>query len=498
MALSQSQFIELRLDWLPNPAEAIPHIAGLLACSPGAVVQATCRRKPNGGEFAGSVEDQLRILQRAVQAGCRLVDVEIETAEDALDSPRQLLLDELRERAGVIVSFHDFHGTPPLPPVVKRLLRIPADIYKLVPTAVEQTDVVRLLDELASLTAKEQGRWVGFAMGQVGVPSRVLALSRGSAFIYAAPASPDPISLAAPGQLDADLLRRRFRADRITTKSKLLGVLGNPVKHSIGTAVHNTSLAALNVDAVYLPLQSEDVREFRKAALNYPLAGFSITSPHKQAILRYIDKPDKLVKAVGAANTVRAKNGKWEAINSDVAGIMQPLRAHYKLGEAGRLPAEFAALVLGNGGAARAAVVGLRELGCRNIAISGRNIQNVGKLANEFKCAAIAMPALSEQRFDLLIQATSVGMWPARDASPITPAQICAYTVFDLIYNPQETKLLQMARAKGCEVIQGIEMYLAQAARQFEYWTGKKPPIARMRRTALDELELMRNAGPKR
>lgn len=498
MALSQSQFIELRLDWLAQPADAIPHIASLMASSPGAIVQATCRRKPNGGEFTGTAVEQLRILQRAVEAGCRLVDVEIESAEEATDGERKALLDDLRARAGVIVSFHDFQATPALTPVVKRLRKIPADIYKLVPTALEQTDVVRLLDELQALAASGEARWVGFCMGQAGVPSRVLALSRGSAFIYAAPSSPDGVQLAAPGQLDADLLRRRFRADRVTTKTKLFGVLGNPVKHSIGTAVHNVSISALGLDAVYLPLQSEDIRQFRKAALSYPLAGFSITLPHKQAILRYVDSPDKLVQAVGAANTVRAKNGKWEAINSDVTGIMQPLRTHYKLEDAGRLPAEFSALVLGNGGAARAAIVGLQALGCRRISLSGRNLASVSKLAGEFKCASVAMSTLSEQHFDLLIQATSVGMWPASEASPLTPVQICADTVFDLIYNPQETKLLQMARAKGCAVIQGIEMYLAQAARQFEYWTGQKPPLVRMRRAALDELELMRNAGARR
>jgi 3-dehydroquinate dehydratase/shikimate dehydrogenase len=497
-ALSQSQFIELRLDWLPRPADAIPHIANLFASSPGAVIQATCRRKPNGGEFVGSVPDQLRILLLAVEAGCRLVDVEMESAEESADGEAKALFDDLRARAGVIVSFHDFQRTPPLAPVVKRLQKIPADIYKLVPTALEQTDVVRLLQELRELTTAGVARWVGFAMGQAGVPSRVLALSRGSAFIYAAPASPEPLQLAAPGQLDADLLRRRFRADRISVKTKLFGVLGNPVKHSIGTAVHNACLSAIGLDAVYLPLQSEDVRQFRKAALDYPLSGFSITLPHKQAILRYVDKPDKLVKAVGAANTVRQRNGKWEAINSDVAGIMQPLRAHYQLGETGKLPAEFSALVLGNGGAARAAIVGLQALGCRRISVSGRNLDSVGVLAKEFKAAVVPLAALNQHQCDLLIQATSVGMWPASEASPITPAQICAATVFDLIYNPQETKLLQMARAKGCAVIQGIEMYLAQAARQFEYWTGKKPPLARMRRAALDELELMRHAGARR
>ena len=496
-ALSQSQFIELRLDWLAKPMDAIPRIAGMIASSPGAIIQATCRRKSNGGEFEGTFEEQLKILLCAAEAGCRLVDLEIESAEDAT-ATHAGALEELRRRVGLIVSFHDFKSTPPLAPVVKRLMKVPANIYKLVPTATQQTDVVRLLDELQRLSSAGEARWVAFCMGDAGVPSRVLALSRGSVFVYAAPASVEPGQAAAPGQLNAETLRRRYRADRITQKTKLYGVLGNPVKHSIGTAVHNNSIGNLSMDAVYLPLQSDDVKDFRKAALEYPLAGFSITLPHKQAILAYVDRPDKLVEAVGATNTVRSRNGKWEAINSDVAGIVQPLQARYELGERGKLPAEFSAIVLGNGGAARAAIVGLQSLGCRKLIITGRNPQKTRLLANEFRCENVPLQALTTLKADLLIQATSVGMWPESEASPLTPAQICADTVFDLIYNPQETKLLQMARAKGCQTISGIEMYLAQAARQFEYWTGRKAPLPKMRRAALDELELMRQSGARR
>ncbi len=496
-ALAHSPFVELRLDWLTRPSDAIPQIANLIASSPGAILQATCRREPNGGRFSGTVDEQLRLLISAAEAGCRLIDVEIESAEAAQSSTAGDLLEALRKKAAVILSFHDFKKTPPLGPVVSRLRKIPANIYKIVPTAKGQSDVVRLLNELQEQAKVNDAQWVGFCMGDAGIPSRVLALSRGSAFIYAAPPAAEESFVAAPGQVDAELLRRRYRADKLSSKTKLYGVLGNPVKHSIGTAVHNTSISALGLDAVYLPLQSDDVREFRQAALDYPLAGFSITLPHKQAILRYIDSPDKVVQAVGAANTVRVRRGKWEAINSDVAGIIEPLKVRYELTEKQKLPADFSAIVLGNGGAARAAIVGLRSLGCRRILIAGRNPLNVGKLAKEFRCGEIALKDLGDAKADLLIQATSVGMWPQRDESPLTPVQICAETVFDLIYNPHDTKLLRMARAKGCQTISGIEMYLAQAARQFEYWTGLEAPLARMRRTAAEELDRMRQQQNK-
>lgn len=499
-ALAHSTFVELRLDWLSYPAGGVAQIPRLLAALPGAILQATCRRLPNGGHFDGSVSEQLDLLIRAADAGCLLADVEIESAEQAQSGARASQFAELRNRAAVILSFHDFKETPPLPPVIQRLRRIPADFYKIVPTATGQRDTAHLLATLAELTkganaGDEHLRWVAFAMGDAGVSSRVLALSRGSAFVYAAPPAADASAPApaASGQVDAETLRRRYRAEKLTRNTRLFGVLGYPVKHSIGTAVHNASLAALGIDAVYLPLPSQDVLEFRRAAREYPLAGFSITLPHKQAILRYVDRPDQLVRAVGAANTVRVRAGKWQATNSDVAGVMEPLRQRYELGTKEKLPREFSALIVGNGGAARAAIVALRGLGCRNIIITGRDPQRVGDLARQLRCGVMAMGQLHAAHFDLLIQATPVGMWPQAEASPLSAAQICADTVFDLIYNPAETSLLRLARAKGCQTISGIEMYLAQAARQFEYWTGQQAPVARMRRIALGELELMRN-----
>ena len=470
-ALSYSPLVELRLDWLPRPAEAIPLISRLLRARRGrrSELQATCRQKENGGRFRGTVGEQTEILLRAAAAGCRLLDLEIESAEEAGGEAVR----SLRQRALLILSFHDFRRTPNLDAAADRLRKFSADFYKLVPTATRQSDNCRILDFLTSTTAKnpkskrKQEQWIAFSMGQSGVPSRVLALSRGSAFIYTFcppfPPPPQPGSAlvrsrknklpvlpapSAPGQIDAEVLRNSYRAEKLSSRTALYGLLGCPVGHSLGAAIHNAAFRSKRVDAVYLPLLSSDLNDFRKAASGYPLAGFSVTIPHKQKILRWMDRVDQTVQAAGAANTVRLYRARWEAINTDVAGIMVPLRKALRLGSEGFLPRGFRALVVGNGGAARAALVALRELRCRNIFVTGRNPARVRAFASAMGGEPIPAGALRQEQFDLLIHATSVGMWPKTEACVLRPEQVNSGLVYDLVYNLPKRDCLQLpARA---------------------------------------------------
>jgi len=500
-ALGYSRFVELRLDWIGNPAEALPAIPRLLAAGrlPGSkapVLLATCRRQPNGGRFAGTVAEQFAVLEKAAAAGCRLVDLEIESAEAA----GQDAVARLREAALLVLSFHDFEKLPKLGPVVRRLRKFPADFYKLVGTATRQTDNCAILDVLEGLNSPsektERGIWVAFCMGEAGVPSRILALSRGSRFVYAAcPPEPDESGnqiqskeLAAPGLLDWATLRDRYRAEKLTRRSAVYGLLGCPVGHSIGAAIHNAAFRARGLDAVYIQLLANDVNDFRKAAERFPLAGFSVTIPHKEGILRWVDRTDRLARAAGAANTVRMRRGRWEAINTDIEGIVAPLRRELRLSEREPLPAGFRAVVVGNGGAARAAVIALKELRCRDIAITGRSPAKVRRFARDLGGKPIPMEQLERERFDLLVHTTPVGMWPRAGECVLRPEQMNCDVVFDLVYNPPETRLLELAWAQGCRTISGLDMFLAQAARQFEYWTGAEPPHRLMRRVAVREL----------
>ncbi|MBI3934819.1 MAG: shikimate dehydrogenase [Acidobacteria bacterium] len=507
-ALRESRFVELRLDWVTNPADAIAAIPKLLkdaaraAPARHAILQATCRRKPDGGRFTGSVARQFELLKKAARAGCRLLDLEIESAERAGADA----VAALRDDAPLILSFHDFRATPPLAPVARRLRRYPADYYKIVPTATRQSDNCAELEFLsaASKVRNEEGKWVAFAMGEAGVPSRVLALSRGSAFVYAAPTSrplfakDSETMLAAPGQLDWKAVHNQYGVERLTGRTALYGLLGNPVRHSVGAAIHNAAFRGCGLDAVYLPLLATDLADFRRAAVRYPLAGFSVTIPHKQAILQFVDKTDGWVKAAGAANTVRIRQGRWEAINTDIEGILTPLRQAYGFSSDDSLPRNFRAVIVGNGGSARAACIALRALGCRSILVAGRNRAHAMRFAMELDGEAMSLRALERERFDLLVHATPVGMWPHSEECLLTAAQLQADTVFDLVYNPPETRLLRMARGHGCRTISGLEMFISQAARQFEFWTGVTAPLNRMRAVAKEALEGLRNSPGER
>ncbi len=503
-ARRSSRFIELRLDWLTRPEDGIALIPELLAQGDAIIVIVTCRRKANGGKFRGTLARQFQILEAASRAGAHLIDLEIESAEQA--GLRKVA--HLREIGRVVLSFHDFERTPPLRSVARRLRRFPADYYKLVPTATRQRDncaVLELLDAIQKSSEragqqdpKQAGRWIAFCMGEPGVPSRILSLAHGGAFVYAVPAGvyatpAGERAIPAPGQLDYEWMRNRFRVHRLTPQTKLYGILGSPVAQSISPAVHNAAFRSLKLDAVYLPLLAEDLRDFPSATSRYPLAGVSVTVPHKVSILRHVDRTDRLVQAVGAANTLRYRAGRWEATNSDVAGIEMPLRTRYRLSPLGKLPKTFRALILGSGGAARAAFVALGRLGCRNVSIAGRNPRKVNRLALEMGATPLKWSSLESTDFDLMIHATSVGMWPDVETCLLLPEQLRAGTVFDLVYNPVETRLLRMATEKGIRTITGLEMYLAQAARQIEYWTGQKAPVARLRRAALNALTAKRS-----
>jgi 3-dehydroquinate dehydratase/shikimate dehydrogenase len=373
---------------------------------------------------------------------------------------------------------------------------LPADYYKLVTTAKHQSDNCAVLEFLDFTSRKLAERnWIAFCMGETGIPSRVLAMSRGASFIYAS-ISPSVRSeggfqdeVAAPGQLDWDTLKNLYRADRIKPSASIYGLVGNPVRQSIGPAVHNAAFQTCGLDAVYVPLLITNLEDLRKAVPAYPLAGFSVTIPHKEKIARWIDRIDRRARDAGAINTVRIRRGRWEATNTDVEGICVPLRKTLRLSHQQYLPPEFRAAIVGNGGAARAAVVALRELRCREIAFAGRNLRKVRRFAQAMNARALTLEGLEREHVNLLVHATPVGMWPDTDAAVLQPEQINADLVFDLIYNPPQTRLLQMAQRRGCHTISGLEMFLAQAALQFEFWTGRAAPASRMRRAALQQLE---------
>src|SRR5438874_4087035 len=300
-AESNESFLEFRLDYLTRPEQGIAVIREILDRHPGCAILATCRRHQNHGRFNGGIEDQIRILEAAAAAGARAVDVEIETAE--LCAAR---LEKLRENAKLIVSYHNYEGTPHLDVVLKRMTRVSADAYKIVTTAKRPSDCGRVLS-----LARSNPRipMIVLAMGEPGFATRVLSTAFSGLFTYAAPST---MQGTAAGQVSAQSLRRLYRIDRLSKASKVYGVIADPVRHSISPAVHNRAFQARRLDAVYLPflVHPQQLKDFFTLSDNLPIAGFSVTIPHKQKVLRYLDIIDPLSRRIGAVNTVWKKAGK--------------------------------------------------------------------------------------------------------------------------------------------------------------------------------------------
>jgi 3-dehydroquinate dehydratase / shikimate dehydrogenase len=464
-------FLEFRLDYLERPEQGAEAIRGFLDQYPECMILATCRRHQNHGKFNGSIEDQVRLLDVAVKSGAHAIDIEIESAEVAPEK-----LGQFRGRAMVIISYHNFETTPPTEAILSRMTRIPADAYKIVTTPRKPSDYGRVL-MLAKTHPRTQ--MVVLAMGELGFPTRVLSTAFGGLYTYAAPMT---AAGTAAGQVGARQLRHLYRVEKLTRTPKIYGVIADPVRHSVSPAVHNRAFQARRIDAVYLPflVAPPQLRDFFLLAGALPISGFSVTIPHKQKIIRYLDVVDPLARRIGAVNTVWRKAGKWRGTNTDVAGVLEPLSKHVRLGKA-------SVLIVGNGGAARGAAFALSDAGAR-VALVGRNPDRVRALSKVCGAEPLLREQLRDRRFDALVHATPVGMFPNNNDcffDGVIPAEI----VFDMVYNPLETTLIRRAREQGKLAVPGLNMFIEQAVRQFELWTGENAPRSLMEKAALEALE---------
>ena len=463
-------FFEFRLDYLPSPETGVEAIRTFLAQHPECTILATCRRHQNHGHYNGSIEEQVRILAAAIAAGARAVDLEIESAENVAAK-----LEGLRGTAKLIVSYHNYDGTPALETVLRRMQRIAADGYKIVTTARKPSDNFRVLT-LARTHARTPV--VVLAMGETGFPSRVLSTAFGGLYTYAAPNASEG---TASGQVTARSLRHLYRVEKFSKAAKIYGVVADPVRHSISPNVHNRAFQARRMDAVYLPflVLPAQLKDFLVLADSLPISGFSVTLPHKQKILRYLDIVDPLARRIGAVNTVWKKAGKWRGSNTDAQAVTLPLAKHMRLSKA-------TVLLAGNGGAARGAAYALIDSGVK-LTVTGRNPDRVRALAKACGAEPLLKEQLGTRQFDAVVHATPLGMFPNVDEcffDDAIPGQI----VFDMVYNPLQTALGKRAAAQGCKVIPGIQMFLEQAAQQFEIWTGESAPRPVMEKAALEAL----------
>jgi 3-dehydroquinate dehydratase/shikimate dehydrogenase len=471
VVLRENSLLELRLDHLKAPLSAMSRLRRLMEARPDAILIATCRRKPNGGSFQGSLEEQLEVLRKATEAGCVAMDVDIETAE-AMGADDW---EELRSRAAIVLSSHDFKTTSRLEETFARMRSFTADFYKVVGTATclhDNVIMTRFLEQHC-----QEYSMVGMCMGEQGTLSRVLGIRAGGAFTFGSEGAGKE---TAPGQPTYRELRDFYRIEQIETVTKVYGIAGDPVSHSMSPWVMNTAFRRENVNAVYLPLHARTLSDLLATITDLPLDGLSVTMPYKQAMVEHLDNSDVLTQRTGACNTiVRGKDGRLFGFNTDVYGIVAAIEPRLVL-QGARV------LVIGAGGAARAAVYGLLNKGAE-VFILNRTPATAQELAKQSGAKVVKHSEVAKLSFDLIFNATPLGM--GSDAqTPLEENELNALWVFDSVYNPIETRLLKMAQKKGCGTISGAEMFLHQAARQFEIWTGKPAPLDSIRQVLLRQL----------
>ena len=468
-----NSFLEFRLDYLSKPGLAMARLKRFTESHPSTVVIATCRRTASGGKFRGSIAAQMEVLSKAAMAGCPLVDVELQTASKC--KPAQL--DRLRSRAALILSFHDFRATKKLDETLGKMLAYPADFYKIVSTATTLSDNVTMIKFLGR--EGDRHSLVGMCMGEQGIISRVLGLRAGSVFTFAAASSSEA---TAPGQVTAQELRSVYRIEQVDAATRVYGVVGDPIAHSLSPAIMNAAFRRENVNAVFLALHAKTLKDLLTCVREIPIYGISVTMPYKEAILPHLDNTDSHTAKIGACNTVvRAQDGKLYGFNTDAAGVVRPLERRLPTLEGARI------LVLGAGGAARAAVFGLKERGAE-VYILNRSAAPARKLAHRARARIMKRADIKKMAFDVIINATPVGMGNTRE-SPLEEKEINARYVFDMVYDPAETRLMKLAQERGAQTIPGVEMFVHQAARQFEIWSGKPAPWDEMLRVVLLALQ---------
>lgn len=464
-AAAQADMVELRLDRLSRDGSV--DVVGALADRRTPVI-VTCRPTWEGGYFQGSEETRRHILRDALREGAEYVDVEWRAGFDEIVKGA--------DQRRVVLSSHDFDGVPPdLTDRARAMRATGVGVVKLAATAHRLSDTVKVLESANALAAP--GESVFIAMGPCGDVSRVCAARFGSAWTYAG-------SMAGLGQIGPRALVDQYRFRAVSASTPLFGIVGRPVSHSVSPAMHNAAFGATGLDGVYIALPAADIEDFEAFTRAFQPSGVSVTIPYKIVAAGLATRVDPLAKEVGAVNTLRRIDGRWEATNTDVAGFLQPLRDRDVPLQGARVA------ILGAGGSARAVAIASRAAGA-TVTIHARSAEKASGLAEELVQVSVGAWPVPRDSWDVLVNCTPVGMYPHVDASPLDSGAFEAHaggTVYDLVYNPQQTCLLQAAARAGCQTIGGLEMLVAQAQDQFFFWTGVRPDATVMRAAALARL----------
>lgn len=270
---------------------------------------------------------------------------------------------------------------------------------------------------------------------------------------------------------------------KIDGATRLYGIIGRPVRHSLSPVMHNAAFEHLKENRAYLPFAVEDIEAALQGVRGLGIEGVSVTIPYKEKVLPFLDSIDPVAEKIGAVNTIschRTSEGVFlHGTNTDWLGAVRPLEEKVDL-------QEVEAVILGAGGSAKAIGFGLLEAGAR-ITICSRTEQRGRRLAEQLQCPWRSLDEAENLAGEILINATSVGM--NEDVSPVA-ASLCKrfQLVMDIVYAPVKTRFLCDAEAGGCQTVSGIEMLLYQGVAQFELWTGLKAPVDVMRQALIRSL----------
>ncbi|MFH1614945.1 MAG: shikimate dehydrogenase [Planctomycetota bacterium] len=487
-----AQMLEMRTDYLENLNTEVFRKAFTFSKTSNLPIIVTCRDKRQGGANEYSAELRSEILVTAIKTAADYVDCEFDNY--VVSQFREKLDLALAEtsRTRLIVSAHNFDGPfNNIDRLYRDILTVaPASIPKLVYTAKHINDC---FDGLRLLSRKH-GQAIVLVMGPEGIFSRIIAKRLGCFANYAGISHDEG---TAPGQLTIDELRNSYRYDAIDEKTLLYGVIGSPIAHSLSPAIFNACFGDSGMNRLYLPMHVQDSKEqfytFMQNANQSWLGfrGFSVTIPHKKNALDFVRERGGRVEPpaarIGAVNTILIDSeGNFSAYNTDYAGALGAITS--TLGISAQQLQGTKAAVIGAGGVSRAIVAGLRDVGA-DVVIYNRTVSKADALAAEFGCRAAPLSSLASFKADLLINATSIGMFPDMDKTPLVQKYLSKDTVvFDTVYNPIETRLLKAARAVGAKTIDGAAMFVAQAAAQFKLFTGEQANTRLMRKIVAGRL----------
>lgn len=461
-----AKLVELRLDYIRGKV----NIKRLLADRPGPVIM-TCRRKADGGLFEGNEEERQLLLRTSIAEGAEYVDLE----EDVAATIRRF------GNTKRIISMHDFRQTPDdLREIHERLSALDPDVVKLATLANHPYDNIRMLELMRDAPVAT----VGLCMGDIGTPSRILAGKFGAPFTYSTFHHERTL---APGQLSYQQMTEVYHYDRINPDTEVYGVIGDPIGHSYSPLIHNAAFRHLGMNNIYVPLRIPrgEVDRFMETAPRLGIRGLSVTIPHKEAVIRKLTKVDGAVRGVGAANTVVWNGDQMIGYNTDYRAAMDSLEAAlatssrpFQNSWRGRK-----ALLLGAGGVARSIAHGLKRREAE-VTIASRTSERADQLAQRVGCKAVDWSARHSVSADILINGTPIGMHPNVDETPYDKHHLKpSMLVFDTVYNPESTLLVKDARNRSCTVVTGVDMFIRQAALQFQLFTGREAPADIMRDT---------------